>query len=176
VIVGAGYVGVTLGVASAKAGYEVLFVDINRWIVSSLNKRQATFYEEGLQEGLDACFAFEKDIAFSCLKDLFSHYERKDSVFVVSLGTPLGDDSKARLEPILKVAEDVSKWMGQGDLLVLRSTVAVGTSRRLLSTVAGLNNISFCPERTIEGRALEELPRLPQIVSGDTPAVRDQAA
>ena len=176
VIVGAGYVGLTLGVASAKAGYEVLFVDINTSIVSSLNKRQATFYEKGLQEGLDRYFQNKKDIAFTSLNDLYSNYDTKHSVFVVSLGTPLGPDSKALLLPIEKVTEEVVKWMNADDLLVLRSTVAVGTSRHLLNKINNLKNISFCPERTIEGKALEELHVLPQVVSGSTIEARELAA
>ncbi|MDD2366542.1 MAG: nucleotide sugar dehydrogenase [Desulfuromonadaceae bacterium] len=176
VIVGAGYVGLTLGVAAAKVGYEVLFVDINPEIVTSLNKRQATFYEKGLQEALDSLFTSGKDIAFSNLKDLFICHQPKQSVFVVSLGTPLGPDSKALLTPILKVTEEVVQWMQSNDLLILRSTVAVGTTRHLLNTVKGLQNISFCPERTIEGKALEELHTLPQVVSGSSPLARDLAS
>jgi len=176
IIVGAGYVGLTLGVASAKVGYEVLFVDINSDIVSALNNRKATFYEKGLQEGLDSYFSTKKDIAFSSLHDLYENYEPKQSIFIVSLGTPLGPDSKALLLPIEKVTEEVVKWMGAADLLVLRSTVAVGTSRHLLNKINGLKNISFCPERTIEGKALEELHLLPQVVSGSTIEARDLAA
>jgi len=172
VIVGAGYVGLTLGIASAKVGYEVLFVDINSEIVSSLNKRKATFYEKGLQEGLDALFNSKNDIAFLSLKDLYTCYQPQDSVYVVSLGTPLGPDSKALLSPITKVTEEVVRWMRDEDLLVLRSTVAVGTTRHLLENVKGLRNISFCPERTIEGKALEELHTLPQVVSGSNPLAR----
>jgi UDP-N-acetyl-D-mannosaminuronic acid dehydrogenase len=176
VIVGAGYVGLTLGIASAKVGYEVLFVDINSEIVSSLNKRKATFYEKGLQEGLDALFNSKNDIAFLSLKDLYTSYQPQDSVYVVSLGTPLGPDSKALLSPITKVTEEVVRWMRDEDLLVLRSTVAVGTTRHLLENVKGLRNISFCPERTIEGKALEELHTLPQVVSGSNPLACDSAA
>lgn len=176
VIVGAGYVGLTLGIASAKVGYEVLFVDINSEIVSSLNKRKATFYEKGLQEGLDALFNSKNDIAFLSLKDLYTCYQPQDSVYVVSLGTPLGPDSKALLSPITKVTEEVVRWMRDEDLLVLRSTVAVGTTRHLLENVKGLRNISFCPERTIEGKALEELHTLPQVVSGSNPLACDSAA
>lgn len=176
IIIGAGYVGATLGVASAKVGYEVLFVDINSNIVSALNKRKATFYEKGLQEGLDSYFPTKKEIAFSSLHDLYSKYKEKQSIFVVSLGTPLGPDSKALLLPIEKVTEEVVKWMTPVDLLVLRSTVAVGTSRHLLNKIKNLKNISFCPERTIEGKALEELHVLPQVVSGSTLEARDLAA
>lgn len=175
-IVGAGYVGLTLGVAAAKAGYEVLFVDINPKIVASLNRRQATFYEKGLQESLESLFLSDADIAFSSLKDLFVYNQPKQTVFVVSLGTPIGEDSKASLAPILKVTEEVVQWMRADDLLVLRSTVAVGTSRHLLNTIKGLQNISFCPERTIEGKALEELHTLPQVVSGNTVQARDLAS
>ena len=176
VIIGAGYVGLTLGIASAKVGYEVLFVDINAEIVDSINRRHATFYEKGLQEGLETLFPSEKVIAFLSLKELFDCYQGSQSVFVVSLGTPLGADSKALLSPITKVVNEVVQWMKSDDLLVLRSTVAIGTTRHLLNTIKGLENISFCPERTIEGKALEELHTLPQVISGNTDLARNLAA
>ena len=71
IIIGAGYVGLTLGVASAKVGHEVFFVEINPVTVAKLNRRQATFYETGLQESLDSLFAHRGDIAFENLNALY---------------------------------------------------------------------------------------------------------
>jgi len=65
IIVGAGYVGLTLGVASAKVGHEVYFVDINVNTVAKLNHRISTFYEAGLQESLDSLFSNRQEIAFT---------------------------------------------------------------------------------------------------------------
>jgi len=168
IIIGAGYVGLTLGIASAKAGYEVFFIDINDCIVNSINNRCPTFYEKGLKEGLESYFDQKNNIAYLSLSDFYLENKNKDSIYIVSLGTPLSSDKTALLEPIENVTKEIVKWMNEDDLLILRSTVAVGTSRYLLNTIDGLKNISFCPERTIEGKALEELNYLPQIISGSS--------
>jgi UDP-N-acetyl-D-mannosaminuronic acid dehydrogenase len=168
VIIGAGYVGLTLGLVSAKVGHDVYFIDINDSIVSSLNKREPTFYEKGLQDGLVNYFKNKNDIAFKSLSDLYKQYElNKNTIFVISLGTPLNIEKKALLLPIKKAAIEVRKWMKKNDILILRSTVAVGTSRYLVNTIKGLD-LCFCPERTIEGKAIEELQTIPQVISGSS--------
>ena len=175
VIVGAGYVGLTLGVASAKVGHEVYFVDINVNIVSKLNRRISTFYEAGLQESLDSLFSNRKEIAFTSMAELFKANKIHSAIYIISLGTPLGPDSKALLGPVEDVTREVAGYMTDQDLIILRSTVAVGTSRHLIEQIPSITNLSFCPERTIEGKALEELSTLPQIVSGNSVLAEEMA-
>ena len=167
IIVGAGYVGLTLGVASARVGHEVYFVDINVNTVAKLNQRRATFFEQGLQESLDTLFSDCGDIAFANLHALYKAVKPQPAIYVISLGTPLGSDSKAQLGPVENVTREVTEFMNDEDLIILRSTVAVGTSRHLVASLPRMTNLSFCPERTIEGKALEELSTLPQIISGN---------
>lgn len=175
VIVGAGYVGLTLGIASAKVGHEVYFVDINVNIVSKLNLRISTFYEAGLQESLDSLFSNRQGIAFTSMAELFKANKIHSAIYIISLGTPLGPDSKALLGPVEDVTREVAGYMTDQDLIILRSTVAVGTSRHLIEHIPSITNLSFCPERTIEGKALEELHTLPQIISGNSAKAEDIA-
>ena len=175
VIVGAGYVGLTLGIASAKVGHTVYFVDINVNIVSKLNLRISTFYEAGLQESLGGLFSNRQEIAFTSMAELFKSNKIHSAIYIISLGTPLGPDSKALLGPVEDVTRDVAGYMTDQDLIILRSTVAVGTSRHLIEHIPAITNLSFCPERTIEGKALEELHTLPQIISGNSAKAEDIA-
>ena len=70
--------------------------------------------------------------------------------------------------------------MRDGALVILRSTVKIGTTRDVVSPVLAASgktfDIAMCPERTLEGKALQELRELPQIVGADDPAVADRAA
>ena len=70
--------------------------------------------------------------------------------------------------------------MRDGALVILRSTVKVGTTRDVVSPILAASgkqfDIAMCPERTLEGKALQELRELPQIVGADDPAVADRAA
>ena len=167
--------GLTLGVASAKVGHEVYFVDINVNTVSKLNLHKSTFYEAGLQESLDTLFSNRQEIAFTSMAELFKSNKIHSAIYIISLGTPLGPDLKALLGPVEDVTREVSGYMTDQDLIVLRSTVAVGTSRYLIEHIPAITNLSFCPERTIEGKALEELSTLPQIISGNSSASEDMA-
>jgi UDP-N-acetyl-D-mannosaminuronic acid dehydrogenase len=175
VIVGAGYVGLTLGVASAKVGHKVYFVDINVNTVAKLNHRISTFYEAGLQESLDSLFSNRQEIAFTSMAELFKANKIHSAIYIISLGTPLGPDSKALLGPVEDVTREVAGYMTDQDLIILRSTVAVGTSRHLIEHIPAITHLSFCPERTIEGKALEELSTLPQIISGNSSRAEDMA-
>ena len=87
-------------------------------------------------------------------------------------GTPLGPDGHIRIEYIEGVGRQVAGHLKKGDLVVMRSTVKIGTTRKLIYPIlkkAGVAfDLAFCPERTLEGKALIELRQLPQIVGGMT--------
>ena len=72
---------------------------------------------------------------------------------------------------IIRVSNEIKKYLKNNDHIILRSTVKIGTTRNLVKKILDRKkikyDISFCPERTIEGKALEELRYLPQIISGD---------
>jgi UDP-N-acetyl-D-mannosaminuronic acid dehydrogenase len=75
---------------------------------------------------------------------------------------------------------EVAANMREGALVILRSTVKVETTREVVSPILASTgkrfDIAMCPERTLEGQALQELRELPQIVGADDPAVADRAA
>jgi nucleotide sugar dehydrogenase len=169
-IVGAGYVGVTLGVVLAERGCNVNFVDINEKTISSLNSRVPLFYEAGLQERLGAAFGRAGIIAFGSIEEAVSASKGMEDIgsryFIVTLGTPINNQKTASLVPIQEVFRQITPFFKPTDLVILRSTVAVGSTRRLSTENPIISNISFCPERTVEGAALQELTRLPQIIAG----------
>jgi UDP-N-acetyl-D-mannosaminuronic acid dehydrogenase len=88
------------------------------------------------------------------------------------------------LNPVQKLIKQcVDDWLpyfGDDKLLVLRSTVYPGTTDWLanyLQTTCGKHiKVAFCPERVVQGRAIEEVQSLPQIVSGTTPEAEELAA
>lgn len=104
-----------------------------------------------------------------------SHAETRDChVYIIAVSTPL-QDGNPNLSFLKKAIETISNHLRSGDLVILRSTVPVGTCRGLVKeTIEACNSLLvgpdiglvFAPERTIEGRALEELRTLPQIIGG----------
>jgi UDP-N-acetyl-D-mannosaminuronic acid dehydrogenase len=98
---------------------------------------------------------------------------------VVVIGTPVDEHLNPDPQAIPRALEGCAEHFRDGQLLVLRSTVFPGVTNlveRMLSDRGVDIDVSFCPERIAEGKAMTELYTLPQIVSGRDQRVRDRAA
>jgi len=164
-VMGLGYVGLTLAVVMADVGFDVLGVEIRPQVVKDLRQGKPHFYEPGLEQKLEF-LAKNKRLRIE-EKIPESH---KSRIYIITVGTPLSDQGTVRLEMISAVAEEVSRYLRDGDMVIMRSTVKVGATRKIVVPIldkAGVDyELAFCPERTIEGKALSELRQLPQIVGG----------
>ena len=174
-IIGLGYVGLTLGVAAAAKGIDVYGVETDQHIKDCLKENRAHFFEPGLDnlikrnnnKTFHVVETFPKDVKFDA--------------FIITVGTPLKKvDGKKQEEPnfeyIKSALEGTVKDVYDGSqLIVLRSTVSVGTTRKVvlpfLAKLCGKPAedilVAMCPERTLEGKAVNELSNLPQIISGN---------
>lgn len=174
-VVGLGYVGLTLATVFAEVGLRVLGVEKRPEIVELTNAGRPHFSEAGLDEALRRVVRSGNLVA--C--EQFDEGARCD-VYVISVGTPLGGDGSASLDMIEAATRQVAEHMGDGALVILRSTVKIGTARNVVTPILAATGrefgIAMCPERTLEGRALVELRELPQIVGADSQPVRDRAA
>jgi UDP-N-acetyl-D-mannosaminuronic acid dehydrogenase len=164
-IIGLGYVGMTLAVAMAEAGFHVRGIEIAPHILAALKQGRAHFAEYGLNDRLAAQLANGRfrfgeapDIAFGA------------TVHIVTVGTPVGPDKRTKFAGLEAAARGIADTMADGDLIVLRSTVRVGTTQDIVKPILASSgkgfDLAFCPERTLEGKALAELVSLPQIVGG----------
>ena len=166
-IIGLGYVGLTLATVMAGVGFHVLGVEIRDDVLEKIKKGQPHFYEPGLADRLSNLIK-QGRIQFS--KIIPENWD--GTVFIITVGTPLGPDGHIRIEYIEGVGRQVAGNLKKGDLVVMRSTVKIGTTRKLIHPIlkkAGVAfDLAFCPERTLEGKALIELRQLPQIVGGMT--------
>jgi UDP-N-acetyl-D-mannosaminuronic acid dehydrogenase len=164
-IIGLGYVGLTLAVALADVGFRIYGVERDQRILDFLKRRQAHFSEVGL----DAKLADQLDRS---ILTATQHIPRDcaATVFIITVGTPIGPDKKTRIDALRTVATDLAQVLKAGDLVMLRSTVRVRTTRDIVEPILKACgkpfDLAFCPERTLEGRALTELRSLPQIVGG----------
>lgn len=166
-ILGLGYVGLTLAVAMADAGFEVLGVEIRDSVLEVLADGKAHFHEPGLEKKLQQVIR-SGNLIFS--KDIPEDWS--GNVFIITVGTPLTADGRSRLDMIENVSRQVAKKLKNGNLVIMRSTVKLGVTRKIvkpiLDGVGCKYDLAFCPERTLEGNALAELRTLPQIVGGST--------
>ena len=167
-IIGLGYVGLTLAVHLCRNGYEIYGVEIDKKILDNISKGKAHFYEPGI-DALVHKFINKKLFVSGFVPNL------KYDVIIISVGTPLYlGKNIINMEYLKSCLDSICPVYDKSSLLVLRSTVEVGTTRNyVLPIIKGWSRIdddeillSFCPERTAEGVALLELETLPQLISG----------
>jgi len=166
-IIGLGYVGLTLALSLSKNGFEVRGFDKNEKLIENLKKGKLHFYENNLQNILNN---EKKNIIFSnTLKKCLSN------CYVITVGTPL-KNGKPDLNYIKNSIKDLCKVLKRGDLLIFRSTLPILTSNNFIIPLifkykkfkAGEDYfLSFAPERTVEGNAINELENNPQIIGAD---------
>ena len=162
-IVGMGYVGLTLTAALARSGYVVHGVDVQPAVLESLSRGRPHIYEPGVEE------VFAEEIDRSIFVD--SQLPAGIDAAVICVSTPVDEHTRRpNLTNLAAAAREVAQWCGPQTLVVVRSTVPVGTSRRIvlpeLESVWGSARLVMAPERTIQGQALRELVELPQVVGG----------
>ena len=164
-VIGLGYVGLTLAITFAKLGFKVTGIKINKKVLKSLKKNKPHFYEPGLKESLTKVLKNKK---LEFYKKIPRNWH--GNTFIITVGTPLDRFKKLRMDPIKKVADNVKLFLKKNDHVILRSTVKVGTSRNFVAKILEKKKVnfdlSFCPERTQEGKALKEIFNVPQIIGG----------
>ena len=174
-IMGLGYVGLTLAVTMADIGFEVHGVEIKDDILKSLKKGVPHFHEPGLEGTL------KKVLLTKNLKLSKKIPKKIDSnVYIITVGTPINYSKKVRTDMIVSVSEEISNFIKEDDLIILRSTVEPGATNKVCKEIFNKRNvnynIAFCPERTLEGTAMKELRSLPQIIGADNLEVRIRCA
>ncbi|MFZ0395277.1 MAG: nucleotide sugar dehydrogenase [Terracidiphilus sp.] len=165
-VVGMGYVGLTLAVVMAELNFRVIGLEINPVILGALRSKRPHFHELGLKARLRRVL----DSGTLEIGDAFPNGEDRPTVYIISVGTPLGTDGRPRIDMVESVTRQIAGAMPSGSLVVLRSTVVIGTTRKVVLPILQASgkkfHLAYCPERTMEGKALEELRALPQIVGG----------
>jgi UDP-N-acetyl-D-mannosaminuronic acid dehydrogenase len=163
-----------LAIALADRGASVLVYDVSDVAVSLVNDGVLPFDEPGAGDRLRAAVTSG---ALRASTDP-SVVGLAESVVVV-IGTPVDGHLNPDPQAIPRALQGCAEFFVDGQLLVLRSTVFPGVTSLVERMVAerGLDiDVSFCPERIAEGRAMTELFSLPQIVSGRDRRGRDRAA
>lgn len=170
-VFGTGYVGLVSGVCFAEMGNNVLCVDIDENKIASLKKGQSPIYEPGLDQLLVSNYKAER-IGFTT--NAADAIKASDIIFI-AVGTPPFEDGSADLKYVLKVAETIAEHMTSYKLIITKSTVPVGTFKKVkdqvLTTLKKRNlNIEFDvasnPEFLREGCAIDDCMKANRVVVG----------
>lgn len=174
VVGGCGHVGLPLAIAFADAGLRVGIHDIDTVAVKLIQNGELPFHEEGAREVLGKVLEAER-LEVDTDPAMIG---RADTVVIV-IGTPVDEHLNPNPHAVTAALAETARHFRDGQLLVLRSTVYPGVTarvERMFAEAGILIDVAFCPERIAEGRAMEELFALPQIVSGRSQDARDRAA
>jgi UDPglucose 6-dehydrogenase len=167
-MIGTGYVGLVSGVCFSDFGHDVVCVDKNPAKIEMLERGEVPIYEPGL----DALMARNVEAGrLSFTTDLPKAVDGADAVFI-AVGTPTRrGDGHADLSYVMAAAEEVAHALTGYAVIVTKSTVPVGTNRKVKQVVAKANpeaefDVASNPEFLREGAAIDDFMRPDRVVVG----------
>jgi UDPglucose 6-dehydrogenase len=165
-VVGSGYVGLVLGACLAENGNNVACVDKDESKVAMLKSGKMPIYEPGLEEMV---VRNQQEDRLSFTTDLASSV-RASAIVFIAVGTPQGEDGAADLQHVLAVATAIGKAINKYTVVVDKSTVPVGTAKRVRATIAAETTHAFSvvsnPEFLKQGAAIEDFMKPDRVVIG----------
>ena len=162
VIGGAGHVGTPLGLVLSSKGYNVTLIDKNKKNIQSINRGQMPFLEEGSSKLLKKMIYKKKIFATEKLSEV-----KTSKYIIVCIGTPINNQLNPQLKSFLNFFYDLKKFLNKSHIIIIRSSVYPGICDKAFDIIKSkCVNLSYCPERIVQGKAIVELPKLSQIISG----------
>ncbi len=167
IVGGGGHIGLPLSCFIQNKGFNVSIVDNNKQIIDLINNGKTSFYEDKLDDNLD--------IALRNGLQATNEIETiKNSEFVIiTIGT---SSSKESISFFKQLVDDVIINISDKSILILRSTVTVEDIDYILGNKIFSKKklgLAYCPERIAEGKAFEELDKLPQIIGTNDEFIRE---
>jgi UDP-N-acetyl-D-mannosaminuronic acid dehydrogenase len=162
IIGGCGHVGLPLGIMLAtRPNVTVRLIDIDQSKIDMVNSGIMPFQEDGMDPVLKSVAS--KSLLASADIDLI----RDADIVITVIGTPVDRHLNPLLKEINHHADETIDRMRDGSLLILRSTLYPGVTKLIYETIKAKKrniHLAVCPERILQGKALEEMVSLPQIV------------
>lgn len=167
-VAGTGYVGLVAGVCFAEVGHDVTCVDVDEAKVKLMESGASPIYEEGLEELMQKNYA-EGRLHYTT--DYKSAYKNPDAIFI-GVGTPEMPDGSANLDYIATVSRQIAESVEKDCLVVVKSTVPVGTNDKVEQFIHDfLKNdvqieVASNPEFLAQGSAVHDTLHAARIIIG----------
>jgi UDP-N-acetyl-D-mannosaminuronic acid dehydrogenase len=163
IIGGFGHVGLPLGIMLAHAGLQVALYDINTALAPSIQAGKMPFIEHGseplLKQVIGKTLHISRDISEVA----------NASTILITIGTPVDEYLSPKTKALFALADTLFPYVHEDQCILLRSTVYPGSSKYLHQYFTENGHpihLTYCPERIVQGYAIQELKQLPQIISG----------
>jgi len=165
-VVGTGYVGLVTGTCLAESGNDVVCIDKDKAKVEGLKKGIIPIYEPALSE---LVLRNHRDGRLEFTTSLADGIAEAEMVFI-AVGTPQGSDGGADLRGVWAVGREIAENLTGPKIIVIKSTVPVGTNAELARRMAEVTDIPFQvannPEFLKEGAAIEDFTKPDRVVVG----------
>ncbi|MEM6672145.1 MAG: UDP-glucose/GDP-mannose dehydrogenase family protein [Planctomycetota bacterium] len=165
-VVGSGYVGLVAGTCFAESGNTVTCIDIDEEKIEGLREGRVPIFEPGLEE------LIKRNVRDGRLRFTTDYAEGMDGAQVVfiAVGTPPGEDGSADVRYVIAAAESIARNMTGYTVIVDKSTVPVGTAKKVADAMRPLTEHEFDvvsnPEFLKEGAAIDDFLKPDRVVVG----------
>ncbi len=165
-VIGTGYVGLVAGTCFAETGNDVICMDIDETKIALLKKAESPIYEPGLQELIcqnleEERLRFTTDLPWAV---------RNSLIVLIAVGTPASENGSSDLSNVMDAARAIGKAIDGYRIIVIKSTVPVGTAEKVRQEISTLTQFQFDvvsnPEFMKEGAAIEDFMRPDRVVIG----------
>ena len=170
-IFGTGYVGLVTGACFAEMGNNVTCVDIDKEKINQLKMGEVPIYEPGLEELVKRNY-IQSRLTFTTST---SDGIKNSNVYVIAVGTPMGEDGETNLEYVFDVAKSIGQQISETSIIINKSTVTVGTAQLVKGIIQSeLNKRDYTckfsvvsnPEFLKEGDAIRDFMYPDRIIIG----------
>lgn len=167
-VLGLGYIGLPTSIVAAEHGLEVVGFDIDATRVAAINAGDPVIQEPEVFEKLQGVLGSKTFRASTSL-------EAAD-FFIIAVPTPFKEEKKADLSCVFQAAESIAHVLKKGDVVIIESTIPVGTTKHVAEFLAHKTGLSastdfavaHCPERVLPGKIFKELVENDRIIGGIT--------
>ena len=173
-MIGTGYVGLVTGTCFAESGNDVTCLDVDARKVELLNRGGVPIYEPGLEE------LVKRNAASGRLKFTTNYEEAisKAKCIFICVGTPQDENGAADLKYVKAASENMAPYLQSGAIVICKSTVPVGTNRKVAAWIQSRTQTKFLiasnPEFLKEGAAIDDFTKPDRVVVGvDDPTAAD---
>ena len=162
IIGGAGHVGFPLGLIFSSKGFNVSLIDKDKKNINKINNGEVPFLEENSKKLLVTMLKKKKIYATDKIDEI-----SKSKYIIICIGTPITSKLNPNLKPFINFFHQLKNKINKNQIIIIRSSVYPGICEKIYKIIEKkCKNLSYCPERIVQGKSITELPKLPQLVSG----------
>ena len=162
IVGGAGHVGFPLGLMLSSKGYKVSLIDKHVKNMNKINNGEIPFLEEKSEKLLKGMIKQKRIRATNKLNEVVN-----GKYVIICIGTPINDRLNPNLKNFINFFYQLRKFLKKNQIVIIRSSIYPGICNKIYKIIKKkCKNLSYCPERIVQGKSITELPRLPQLVSG----------